>query len=134
MSIQRPWWSAWTDLVPSYLNQPILPGWSFGNIEVNFAGDAGIEKEVVADVASYGKQLGILSEAVLALAGDHPAERQKRLDRLREIVAEIEAIKTKHTADLAANARDAMKALADNDPDAVTRIALEFAKGKRART
>ena len=53
---------------PGNLNQPILPGWSFGNVSVNYAGNAGIEKDVVEKVASYGRQLGILTDAVLKLA------------------------------------------------------------------
>ena len=28
---------------PGNLNQPILPGWSFGNVSVSYAGNAGIE-------------------------------------------------------------------------------------------
>jgi hypothetical protein len=54
-------------------------------VEVNFAGNADIERDVVARVASYGKQLGILTEAVLALASGTADERKTRIGRLREI-------------------------------------------------
>ena len=44
-------------------DQPIapLPGW-FQTV-VNYQGDASIEKKVTEEVASFGKQLGIISEA-----------------------------------------------------------------------
>src|SRR6266704_2390454 len=94
MSEQLGWWPfPWLNFAPARLDQPILPDWSLQRIEVNFAGDAAIEKEVVAKVASYGKQLGIITEAVLALAGDAPAERAQRLDRLRAVAAKVEEVK-----------------------------------------
>ena len=42
--------------------------------EFNFAGNGRVEAEVVADFASYGKQLGILSEAMLELADGNKGE------------------------------------------------------------
>ena len=35
--------------------------WWSPNISLNFAGDAGIEREVNEDVASYGRQIGWLT-------------------------------------------------------------------------
>ncbi len=129
MTSQPAWWPfPWLNFAPAQLTQPILPDFSLQRVEVNYAGNVGIEKAVVADVASYGKQLGIISEAVLALAGDVPAERGNRLDRLREIVRDIEAVKKAHASDLVDSARDAMTSLAKSDPGAATRVAAEFAK------
>ena len=67
---------------PGNLNQPILPGWSFGNVSVNYAGNAEIEKDVVEKVASFGKQLGIITDAVLALADGKPKD-DKAIARLQ---------------------------------------------------
>jgi hypothetical protein len=129
MTDQPGWWPfPWLNFAPSQLNQPINPGWSFGNIQVSYAGNAEIEKDVVSKVASYGKQLGIVSEAVLALAGDQPHEREKRIERLRVIVAEVEKVKKEHQRDLVESARGAMASLAKADPAAAKRIAADFAK------
>ncbi len=132
MTEQLGWWryAPWFNLAaPANLVQPILPDWSLQRIEVNFAGDVAIEKEVVGKVASYGKQLGILTEAVLALAGDAPEEREARIQRLRKVAAEVERIKKEHEDDLAASARRAMQSLAKVDRREAQRIATEYAKG-----
>jgi len=131
MSEQSGFWpfAPWFNVTaPNNLAQSILPDWSLQRIEVNYAGNPAIEKEVVTKVASYGKQLGAIVEAVLALAGDAPAERDKRLDRLREIAAKVETIKQEHKGDLAADARRAMESLARTDPAAAGRLAAGYAK------
>lgn len=129
MADQPNWWPfPWPNpFAPTQLNQPILPDWSLQHIDVNYAGDPAIEKEVVAKVASYGKQLGIITEAVLALAGDDAAEREAHLDRLRAVAAQVEKVKLEHKQSLADTARDAMASLAKNDPAAATRIAADYA-------
>jgi oligoendopeptidase F len=106
--------------------QPILPGWQFHGLEINFAQQPEVEKEVIEKVASYGKQLGILTDALLALTGDAPQKKQARLERLRGIAAEIDKIKAEHKADLAASAKKAMESLAKNDAAAARRIASEY--------
>lgn len=129
MADQPNWWPfPWLNaFAPSQLSQSILPDLSLQHIDVNFAGNAPVEKDVVAKVASYGKQLGIITEAVLALAGDDPPTREARLDRLRALAAQVEKIKEAHQADLADNARNAMASLAKSDPAAATRIAADYA-------
>ena len=52
---------------PKNLEQPINPGWFDVDIN-NYAGNPQVEKDVVEKVASFGMQLGILTEAVLELA------------------------------------------------------------------
>jgi hypothetical protein len=75
---------------PGNLNQPILPGWSFGNVSVNYAGNAEIERKVVEDIASYGKQIGILTDAVLVLAGKTRRPRRRgSVSHLRKIAAQV---------------------------------------------
>ena len=131
MTEPSPWWpfGPWFDLAaPQRLTQSILPDWALQRVEVNFAGNAAIEQEVVAKVASYGKQLGVITEAVLALAGDGPDGRDAKLARLRALADEIEAVKHDHRRDLAEDARRAMHSLAARDRAAAERIAAEFGR------
>src|SRR5262249_42159935 len=121
------WPFAWPNLAPTNLNQPILPDFSLQHITVNYKGDPAIEKDVAANVASYGKQLGIITEAGLALARDE-ADNSEPIKRLRRIADQIEKIKRRHRSDLAAAAREAMQSLAERDPAAAHRIAASFAK------
>jgi hypothetical protein len=132
MSNQFGFWPfTWPNLAPTNLNQPILPDFALQHITVNYKGDPGIEKDVAANVASYGKQLGIITEAVLTLARDE-GDDSKPIKRLREIAHDIEQIKRKHRSDLAASAREAMEALAEKDAAAAQRIGAAFAKTTRS--
>jgi hypothetical protein len=116
---------------PGNLNQPILPGWSFGNISVNYAGNASIEKDVVEKVASYGKQLGILTDAVLKLA-KKPVERkpgesdEDPIARLHDIAEKIYELKELHKESLLREAREAMERLAKDNPKSAEYVAQSY--------
>lgn len=112
---------------PGNLNQPILPGWSFGNVTVGYAGDPDIEKRVVEDVASFGKQIGIITDVVLELASGKPAAKNEPLAQLREIEAKVKAIKEQQKRSLSEKASDAMAKLAQSDGAAAERIARQYA-------
>lgn len=76
------------------------------------AGNAGIEQKAFG-VASYGKQLGHLTDLLLALAADGrplDAKAQYAHDELQRIRSEIEAIKT---AEYAASAGRLLRALSE---------------------
>ena len=124
-----PFWP-WPSFAPTQLSQSILPDWSLQRIEVNYAGDLGVEKEVVGKVASYGKQLGILTEAVLMLAGDKPKAGEDPLTRLREVAEKIEAVKQETKQSVTEKAREAMSQLAELDRAAAERLAADYAKKK----
>src|SRR5438045_3730709 len=113
---------------PGNLNQPILPGWSFGNVSVNYAGNADIEKDVVEKVASYGKQLGIITDVVLELAGDKPPKGEDPLAQLRDIAAKVRKVKEEHRRSLTEEASDAMAKLANSDEGEARRIANKYAR------
>ena len=51
---------------PEHLNQAILPGWNVSLFSVNLGetSNADVEKAAIAQVGSYGKQIGHLSEAL----------------------------------------------------------------------
>jgi hypothetical protein len=57
------------------VNQRITAPWFSPSLTVNYAGDPKIEDRVVTEVASYGRQLGWLTEIVLALADKHQPPR-----------------------------------------------------------
>lgn len=124
------WPFAWPSFAPTSLNQPILPDWSLQHITVNYQGNPAIEKDVAANVASYGKQLGIITEAVLALADGGPGEAEP-VKRLRAIAEKIEKIKDEHRGDLFTSAQEAMDALAKKNPAAAEQIAAEFGGRRR---
>jgi hypothetical protein len=128
MSSTQPYMWPFSLFAPGNLNQPILPGWSFGNVSVNYAGNAGIENDVVEKIASYGKQLGIITDVVLELAGDKPPKDEHPLKQLRDIAAKVRKVKEEHKRSLTEEAKDAMAKLAKNDEAEAQRIASKYAR------
>lgn len=74
------------------VNQRITAPWFSPAITVNYAGDAAIEDRVVTEVASYGKQIGWLTEIAIALAKNQPPPADT-LYRLETAAQDIDAIK-----------------------------------------
>jgi hypothetical protein len=72
------------------------------NIELGQSSNPAVEEEVLSDVASYGKQLGRIEDALLVLlAHFHPereltVDEQKALSDLKAIATDVAAVKTKH--------------------------------------
>lgn len=59
------------------------------------AGNAAIEEKAFNNVASYGKQLGLITEVLLALVDEsHMAVEPRAVDELRRIQSRIEMLKT----------------------------------------
>lgn len=106
------------------VNQRITAPWFSPSLTVNYAGDPVVEDRVVTEVASYGRQIGWLSEIVLALANNE-APPADALRQLKEAAEKIEAIKTKvHRSSLdAANA--ALDRLARDDEAAYHKLIRE---------
>src|SRR5215475_5683790 len=74
------------------VNQRITAPWFSPSLTVNYAGDPIIEDRVVTEVASYGRQLGWLTEIALALAQGKPPPA-KTVQSLENASAAIESIK-----------------------------------------
>ena len=72
------------------------------NVNVGTSSDPDIEKAVLSSVASYGKQLGRIEDALLVLFAHFRPERPLTADEdaaiaaLKAMVEEIAAVKAKH--------------------------------------
>lgn len=130
----RAWAEAWTRAVYLPLSGPVVQDiapethWFSPTLEFNIAGNRRIEADVVANVASYGKQLGIVTEALLALAGEASEADTPEVKRLRALAARIETRKDRHKADLAETAQRALEDLEQADPAAYARLIESRAK------
>ncbi|WP_413111248.1 hypothetical protein [Thaumasiovibrio sp. DFM-14] len=63
--------------------------------EFNFAGNKEIERKAICEVASYGKQLGILSDVLIELC-DKQKHHSETTEKLHLMVKEINNIKERH--------------------------------------
>jgi aminoglycoside phosphotransferase (APT) family kinase protein len=94
------------------VSQWINPSWwmgSFGqqlgfiNINETSSADPGVERRIVEEVASYGRQLGWISEALEVVMGcvrnagltdNLTGAEQVALDRLKRLVEDVHRVKT----------------------------------------
>ena len=77
--------------------------WFFSGIRPD-AGNGAMEKLIHEDVASYGRQLGLVTEVLLGLLSKDTVTAEQAaesLARLKEIHGEIEALKSRHGGRLA---------------------------------
>ncbi|MDM0013372.1 hypothetical protein QTH87_13090 [Variovorax sp. J22P168] len=97
--------------------------WFFAGIPAE-AGNGEIEKKAF-EVASYGSQLGWITEVLLASASPgsvEPKQAARSLARLEKAHAEIEAVKKRSRAELAAAASNALAKLQEADPAAYEQL------------
>jgi hypothetical protein len=81
-----------------------MTGGQFGLVNINMgqSSEPKVEEEVLSDVATYGKQLGRIEDALIVLlAHFRPRkaladEETKAIDALKEMLEKIAAIKEKH--------------------------------------
>ena len=95
--------------------QRITAPWFSPSLTVNYAGDAAVEDRVVTEVASYGKQLGWLTEIVIASANGQPLPTET-LARLEKAAREIDAIKEQSRASAIEAANNALDRLERDNP------------------
>ncbi|BFM14692.1 hypothetical protein R50073_08750 [Maricurvus nonylphenolicus] len=125
-----PWMFPWPDLnkwpLSGNVTQDISPitSWFSPQLEVNFAGNRQLEGSVVADVASYGKQLGIVSEALLEVAH---GEKGSAVEKLEALVKQIEAVKQQHKHALGSQVKAGLEELKQKDPDLLKQLLREYA-------
>ena len=99
-----------SDISPSFVRDVVFPSgnvempWSWWNqfapvvISSMKCGDASLERKIVSEVASYGRQIGRISEALSVLVDHLPAsglsdEEKRALSDFREMAAAVAAVK-----------------------------------------
>lgn len=110
------------------VNQRITAPWFSPSLTVNYAGDPAIEDRVVTEVASYGRQLGWLSEIALALAKGEAAPRDA-LGKLEQAAAAIAKIKADAQAGSLDAANRALDRLKRDRPDQYEDLLRERQRG-----
>jgi hypothetical protein len=81
-----------------------MTGGQFGLVNINMgqSSEPKVEEEVLSDVASYGKQLGRIGDALIVLlAHFHPrapltAEEKSAIDALKEVLEKVAQVKEKY--------------------------------------
>ena len=120
-----PWWGLFKGPLSGDMTQDIAPitSWLSPQFEFNFAGNRRIEAEVVADVASYGQQLGILAEAMLELAD---GSKGVAVDRLKKLTDQIDEVKHQHEDRLEQKVKADLDQLKQQDPKALQRLLNQY--------
>ena len=81
-----------------------MTGGQFGLVNINLgqSSEPAVEAEVLADVASYGKQLGRIGDALIALLAHFDLEEElgpegkKAIEALKEMLEQVAKVKEKH--------------------------------------
>lgn len=120
-----PWWNVFKAPLSGNVTQDINPvtSWLSPTFEFNFAGNRQTESRVVSEVASYGTQLGKLSEAVLELAN---GEKGEAIAALEQLVAQIEEVKNQQPDSQEAVLKQGLDALKASNPDAFEQLISEY--------
>jgi len=121
-----PWMSAFArQPFGGDVSQAISPltNWFSPTIEFDFAGDQHIEADIVANVASYGRQLGAITDAVLALARD---DTSPPVTRLKDLAEQIEASKRRRRKSLEEDAKRSLETLRKTDLEAFLRVLQDY--------
>jgi hypothetical protein len=111
--------------------QRITAPWFSPSLTVNYAGDAAVEDRVVTEVASYGKQLGWLTEIVIASANGQPLPMET-LARLEKAAREIDAIKEQSRASAVEAANNALDRLERDNPAQYNELLRERRNSKQS--
>lgn len=120
-----PWFNLYKTPFSGNVNQQISPytNWWSPQIEFNFAGNRQIESKVVEEVASYGKQLGIVAEAILEIAEGKPGDS---VTQLKELTEKIEKIKQAHAIDLEEQIKQKLNQLKQQDPKTLEKLLRSY--------
>ncbi len=104
---------------PAY-SQPILPGWSFGNITVTEQNSSApdVEHDIVAE-HSYGRQLGRIMQALIVLIDERPngAKEQKAFSELVKLDNQIKKIKREAAVRRLERVKSDLEILKTDKPD-----------------
>ena len=118
-AVISPTWPWAPNLAPDWLKQSFNNGWTFGNIiQVTNQNSSApeVEREVVSKY-SYGRQLGWLMDAVVAISEKVPtAAKEKPVQDLVKIAKDIDAIKNAARAKRLNDLLAELQALKESDP------------------
>ena len=120
------WQQFLSNPVNGVVDQEILPSWFSTNIKVTGLGDPELERQIVTEVATYGKQIGELTDVVLALAESANLTDNRALNELRTIAQQIELTKQVHRESAQQRAEHALQELAASDPEGLSRLIASF--------
>ncbi len=120
MAYSNPWLKFYWPLSGDVSGISPVTSWFSPNYEINFAGNREIEAKVISETASYGKQLGKITAAVLEMADGEPGEA---VDQLRALSEEIERVKSSAIQD---SIKTQLNALKETDPDAYKKLLSEI--------
>ena len=102
--------------------------WFFAGIRPE-AGNGDVEKQIF-DVASYGRQLGLITEVLLPLASKGsvaPEQAAESLAKLKQVHRDVEAVKARNSDRLARSAAAALEKLRASDPEQFALVMRQFA-------
>lgn len=125
----NPWFQPWMGMyrwpLSGNVTQEISPvsSWLSPQFEFNFAGNHHIETEVVSDVASYGKQIGLMSEALLEIAN---GEKGDAVAKLESLVEQIEEVKLRHEERLVDRVKIDLNKLKQSDPELLIKLLDDY--------
>jgi hypothetical protein len=112
MNFMNPWsWMVKSPLSGD-VDQEFVSSFFSPKVNFNLAGDAGIEKEVVQSVASYGKQLGLITEVLLELTTDSSSESVEKLKAINE---QVTAVKERNRVNDVATIESMLEGLPDEE-------------------
>ena len=103
------------------VNQRITTSWFSPSYTLNYAGDPAIEHRVVSEVASYGRQIGWISEILLALV-DHKQIPSHTLAQLKAASEHISKIKEDVQRSAVDAANEALDRLQRENPERYNRL------------
>ncbi len=87
----------------TWLFNPVGSQVGLVNIELGQSSDPAVEEEVLSDVASYGKQIGQITDALLVLIAHLPpaekltAQETKALEALKSLSESVATVKARHS-------------------------------------
>lgn len=135
-----PWF--WWQLAPHFefplsgnVSQDILLDRFFSSIK-QLAGDGRIEQKAF-ESASYGKQIGLISEVLLSLADSSLVDESKAKKSLKELEAvynKIENIKSNYSSSKIEEATNALMELKLSDPPQFERVLAELVDPKSGKS
>lgn len=103
--------------------------WFFAGISPE-AGNGEVERQIF-DVASYGRQLGLITEVLLSQASKDtiaPEQAAQSLARLKGVYREVEGVKRRNSDKLGRSAVELLEKLQASNPAELARVLARFSE------